>query len=307
MVTVFSPRFRERSEMTDSLNHRNLKLAVQKDGRLTEKTMDLLKAVGLEFETYRARLFAACRNFPLELLYVRDDDIPEYVAEGVVDLGVVGQNLVVEYGFDVCEVLPLGFGYCQLVVAVPKESDIYTPEQLTGAKIATSYPNSARQYFEARDIDVSLIPVSGSVELAPTLGVASSIVELTATGSTLRINDLRAIDTVLTSQAALVANPRSLDLPERRKNIDQLLMRLRATLAAKDYKYIMMNVPRSALPEIENVDPGMKSPTVVPLADPDWVAVHTAVREEFFWDIIEALRVLGATEILVSPIEKLIV
>jgi ATP phosphoribosyltransferase len=296
----------ERIPMTTNLNHHNLKLAVQKDGRLTEQTMELLKTVGLEFETYRARLFAACRNFDLELLYVRDDDIPEYVAEGVVDLGIVGQNLVVERGFDVCELLPLGFGYCQLVVAVPKESGIEDPSQLAGAKVATSYPNCARRYFESRGVAVSLIPVSGSVELAPMLGVASAIVELSATGSTLRINDLRAIDTVLTSQAVLVANPHSLETPDRRQKIDRLLMRLRATLAAKDYKYVMMNVPRSALSRVEAVAPGMKSPTVVPLADPDWVAVHTAVSEEFFWDIIEALRAAGATEILVSSIEKLI-
>jgi len=287
-------------------NSKNLKLALQKEGRLTQQTMDLLRTVGLEFETYRARLFSACRNFDLELLYVRDDDIPEYVADGVVDLGVVGQNMVVESGFDVCELLPLGFGYCRLVVAVPKDDDIEMVEQLEGAKIATSYPASARKYFESRGIGVTLISVSGSVELAPTLGVASGIVELTATGSTLRINDLRDIDTVLTSQAALIANPATLEDAARRAKVDRLLMRFRAAMAAKDYKYVMMNVPRAALDRVEEVAHGLKSPTVVELADPAWVAVHTAVREEFFWDVIERLREAGATEILVTPIEKMI-
>jgi len=285
----------------------NLRLAIQKDGRLTQPTLDLLRAVGLEFETYRARLFAACRNFELELLYVRDDDISEYVAEGVVDLGIVGQNLVVESGFDVCELLPLRFGYCSLVVAVPKDSTIQRVEELRGAKIATSYPQSAGRYFSSHGVEVSLIPVSGSVELAPALGVASGIVELTATGSTLRINDLRAIDTVLTSQAAVIANPAALERLEKRRKIDRLLMRLRAALVARDYKYVMMNVPKAALRQVEEVAHGMKSPTIVELADPNWVAVHTAVREEFFWEVIEKLRDAGASEILVSPIEKMIV
>ena len=279
---------------------------MQKEGRLTQQTLDLLRTVGLEFETYRARLFAECRNFDLQLLYVRDDDIPEYVADGVVDMGVVGQNMVIESEVDVCELLQLGFGYCRLVVAVPKDSDIEEVDGLRNAKIATSYPNSARSYFASRGIDVSLISVSGSVELAPTLGVASGIVELTATGSTLRINDLRVIETVLSSEAALIANPGTLENPVRRAKVDRLLMRLRAAMVAKDYKYVMMNVPRKALQRVEEVANGMKSPTVVELADPEWVAVHTAVREEFFWEAIEKLREAGATEILVTPIEKMI-
>lgn len=293
----------------ESANRRtkNLKLALQKDGRLTQPTVDLLRTIGLEFEIYRARLFAACRNFDLELLYVRDDDIPEYVADGVVDLGIVGQNGVVESGFDVCELATLGFGFCSLVVAVPKDSVIEGPEELAGAKIATSYPDSAGRYFADRGIPVAITPISGSVELAPALGVASAIVELTATGSTLRINDLRAIDTVLTSQAALIANPAALDDPTRRPKIDRLLMRFQAAMVAKQYKYVMMNVPRSALGQVEEIAGGMKSPTVVELADPNWVAVHTAVKEATFWEVIEKLREAGATEILVTPIEKMIV
>jgi ATP phosphoribosyltransferase len=290
----------------DKLGNRTIKLALQREGRLSQSSTDLLHTVGLEFEGYRQRLFAACRNFDLELLFVRDDDIPEYVSDGVADLGIVGRNLILEYGRPAQELLALGFGYCSLVVAVPNESPIERVQDMQGCKVATSYPNSTRRYFEGRGIGVQIIPISGSVELTPTLGVAEAIVELTATGSTLRLNDLREIDTVYTSEAVLVANPQSLEDGRKRKTIDRLTVRLKAAIAARSYKYIMMNAPRKALEEIERVTPGLKSPTVVDLADPDWVAVHAAVQAEMFWDIIERLRELGASEILVTPIESMI-
>lgn len=283
-----------------------MKLALQRNGRLAEGSADLLHTVGLEFDSYGQRLFAACRNFDLELLFVRDDDIPEYVADGVADLGIVGHNLVEEYARPVTELVPLGFGYCSLVVAVPNESPAERAEDLAGSKIATSYPNSARRYFEAQGVPVQIIPVSGSVELTPTLGVAQAIVELTATGSTLRLNDLRELDTVYTSEAVLIANDQAMRDEQKRKTIDRLTVRLKAAIAARAYKYIMMNAPRSALREIERATPGLKSPTIVDLADPEWVAVHAAVRAEMFWDIIERLRELGASEILVTPIESMI-
>lgn len=283
-----------------------IKLALQKEGRLSSNSTDLLHAVGLEFDSYRQRLFASCRNFDLELLFVRDDDIPEYVADGVADLGIVGRNLVFEYAHPVRELLPLGFGYCSLVLAVPNDTPIENAEQLAGAKIASSYPNSARRYFEERGVAVQVIPISGSVELTPALGVAQAIVELTATGSTLRLNDLREIDTVYTSEAVMIANPISLTDAGKAKNIDRLCVRLKAALAARSYKYIMMNAPRAALDEIHRVIPGLKSPTIVQLADPEWVAVHTAIGAERFWDVIEQLRELGASEILVTPIESMI-
>lgn len=288
------------------MSESTVKLALQREGRLSEDSTSLLHRVGLEFDSYRNRLFATCRNFDLELLFVRDDDIPEYVADGVADLGIVGRNLVLEYGHPVTELLPLGFGYCSLVVAVPDESDVREPSGLAGARIATSYPHSARHYFDQRGIPVHIIPVSGSVELTPTLGVAQGIVELTATGSTLRVNDLRQIDTVYTSEAELIANPDALADPTRSLTIDRLCVRLKAAITARAYKYIMMNAPRSALEAIEHAATGLKSPTVVNLADPDWVAVHAAVDAERFWDIIEQLRELGASEILVTPIESMI-
>jgi ATP phosphoribosyltransferase len=262
--------------------------------------------VGLEFDSYRQRLFASCRNFDLELLFVRDDDIPEYVADGVADLGIVGQNLVIESEKPVEELLPLNFGYCQFVVAIPADSAIERVEQLTGCKIATSYPRSTRRYFDERSIPVEIIPISGSVELTPALGVAQAIAELTATGSTLRLNDLRQIVTIYTSQAVLIANHAALRDEARRKTVDRLTVRLKAALAARAYRYIMMNAPRNKLEEIQQVTPGLKSPTLVDLADPDWVAVHTVVESERFWDVIERLRELGASEILVTPIDSMI-
>lgn len=283
-----------------------VKLALQRQGRLSESSIELLHRVGLEFDSYRQRLFAACRNFDLELLFVRDDDIPEYVADGVADLGIVGRNLILEYGRPAQELLALGFGYCSLVVAVPNESPAQAAVDLAGSKIATSYPRSAERYFKERNVEVQIVPISGSVELTPTLGVAQAIVELTATGSTLRLNDLREIDTVYTSEAVIVANPAALDDPTKCKTIDRLVVRLKAAIAARSFKYIMLNCPRRMLEEIERVTPGLKSPTVVDLADPDWVAVHAAVGTEQFWDTIEILRELGASEILVTPIESMI-
>jgi ATP phosphoribosyltransferase len=282
-----------------------LRLAIQKEGRLTEDTLALLRAIGLEFESFGRRLFSNCRNFPLSLLHTRHDDIPEYVSAGTVDLGIVGQNLLHEEQVAVETLLPLGFGYCSLVVAVPKESSITSVEQLVGTKIATSYPRSAQRFFQAQQVPVEIITISGSVEVAPLLGLASAIVDLTATGSSLVLNDLRPLYTILESEAVLAANPSALADPARQANINRLLLRVKGVLAAKRYRYVMMNAPRSALEEIKQIVPGLKMPTVVPLADPEWVAVHSAIREEVFWEAIEALHAAGASEILVSPIEKL--
>ncbi len=283
-----------------------VKLAMQRNGRLTDETVGLLHSVGLAFETYGQRLFSECRNFPLSLLYGRDDDIPEYVASGTVDLGVVGQNLIHEEGVDVAELLPLGFGYCKLVLAVPQDSRLTRAADLHGARIATSYPQSAARFFAAQDVDVQIITLSGSVEVAPALALADAIVELTATGSTLVLHDLDPIQTILESQAVLVANRQALADPAKRATIDRLLLRLRAAQAARAHKYVMMNAPRAALPIIQALTPGLKAPTIVPLADPAWVAVHTVIKEDEFWDIIEQLRAAGASEILVTPIEKLL-
>jgi ATP phosphoribosyltransferase len=283
-----------------------LKLAVQRSGRLTEPTLTLLHAIGLQFESYGQRLFSHCRNFPLSILYGRDDDIPGYLGLGTVDLGIVGRNLIYEEGIEVQELVPLGFGYCELVVATLRDAPYTDPNELLHARIATSYPQSARRYFRGLGGDPEIITISGSVEVAPSLGLAEAIVELTATGSTLLLNDLRPINTILESEAVLAANPSAWNDPAKRANIDRLMMRISAVQAAKRYKYLMMNAPEEALPAIRAVVPGLKAPTIVPLADPGWVAVHTAVEEDAFWESIERLRAAGATEILVSSLEKLL-
>ncbi|CAA9547978.1 MAG: ATP phosphoribosyltransferase _ HisGl [uncultured Thermomicrobiales bacterium] len=283
-----------------------LKLAIQRSGRLTEDTLALLHAIGLDFESYGQRLFSRCRNFPLSILYGRDDDIPEYVGLGTVDLGIVGRNLVEEEGRPGTVLRDLGFGYCALVVAVLRDSRFQDPADLADCTVATSYPRSVRRFFADHGAAPEIITISGSVEVAPTLGIADAIADLTATGSSLLLNDLRPIATILESQAVLVANPAALDHPEKKANIDRLLLRIDAVRAARRYKYVMMNAPESALPAIRAVVPGLKAPTIVPLADPGWVAVHTALEEEAFWESIERLRAAGATEILVSSLEKLL-
>lgn len=285
-----------------------LRLAVQKDGRLTQDTLALLHGCGLEFDSYRNRLFAPCRNFPLSILYGRDDDIPGYVASGVVDAGIVGRNLLIERGLSnrVSELAPLGFAPCRLVIAVPKEARITRPEDLRNQRIATTFPRIVEEYFAQRNIPVEIIEIAGAVEMTPALGIAEAIADLTATGSSLLLHDLRPIATVMESEAVLVANPEALENPRRSATLNRLLLRIRSVLAARRFKYVMMNAPRSALDEIKAIVPGLRNPTIVPLADPDWVAVHTVIEESVFWEVIERLHAAGASEILVSPIEKLV-
>lgn len=294
--------------MTGSLinGEGRLKLAVQRSGRLTDETLRILQGIGLEFETYGQRLLSHARNFPLSILFGRDDDIPGYVGFGTVDLGIVGRNLIYEEDVDVVELTELGFGFCSLVVAVLRDSPHQTLDDLKGKKIASSYPNSARRFFGERGEAPEVITLSGSVEVAPGLGMSDAIVELTATGSTLILNDLRQIHTILESQAVLVANPASYADPEKRANIDRLMMRIDAVRAARRYKYVMMNAPVDKLEAIKQVIPGLKAPTIVPLAIEGWVAVHTAIEEDTFWEIIERLREAGAQEILVTSLDKLL-
>ncbi len=283
-----------------------LRLAIQRNGRLTDETLKLLRVIGLEFESYGQKLLSRCRNFPLSILYGRDDDIPGYVGLGTADLGIVGRNLIYEDGVDVVELAPLGFGYCALVVAVLRDSPYQTFEDVKSVKIASSYPNSARRFFAEHGATPEVISISGSVEMAPSLGLSDAIVELTATGSTLLLNDLRQIHTILESEAVLVANPTSMADPEKRPYIDRLMLRIGAVQAAKRYKYVMMNAPASQLDVIKSVVPGLKSPTVIPLELEGWVAIHTAIEEEVFWECIERLREAGASEILVSSLDKLL-
>lgn len=289
------------------LNNENLKLGVQKKGRLTEETIGFLRSAGLEFESYGQRLFSTCRNFPLEIIYVRDDDIPDYVESGAVDLGIAGLNLINEVQPPVMRLLNLGFGYCSLCLTAPKESSIVSPQDFEGKTVATSYPNSSKNFFEKQNIQVKIMKISGSVEITPILGIAQGVVDIVSTGSTLALNDLRIIDKLYDSEAVLFANSKSLTNTKKTKTIDSLLMRLKGVLTAKNYKYVMMNAPKKILEQIKKTTPGLKSPTISPLATPGWISIQTVIREDIFWETIEKLKTFGASDILVLPIEKLII
>jgi len=284
-----------------------LKLAIQKNGRLTEETVSFLRSSGLEFESYQQRLFSTCRNFPLEIVYVRDDDISDYVKSGAVDLGVVGQNLINETRPNIRKLLNLRYGFCSLSLAVPKESTIKSVQDLENKTIATSYPSSTEYFFKKRNIKVNIIKIKGSVEITPILGIASAIVDLVSTGSTLALNDLRIIEKLYDSEAVLLANPLSLKNEKKTKEIDKLLIRFKGVLSAKNYKYVMMNAPEKILPRIKKAIPGLKSPTISPLANPGWISIQSVIKEDVFWQTIEKLKKLGASDILVLPVEKLII
>jgi len=289
------------------MKSKNLKLAIQKNGRLTEETVNFLRSSGLEFESYRQRLFSTCRNFSLEIVYVRDDDIPDYVESGAVDLGVVGQNLINETRPVVKKLLNLRYGFCSLSLAVPKESPIKSVIDLKDTTIATSYPISTEYFFKKNNIKVNIIKIKGSVEITPILGIASAIVDLVSTGSTLALNDLRIIEKLYDSEAVLLANPSSLKNEKKIKIIDKLLIRFKGVLSAKNYKYVMMNAPEKILPKIKKTLPGLKSPTISPLTNPGWISIQTVIKEDVFWQTIEKLKKLGASDILVLPVEKLII
>lgn len=290
----------------EKLNEKNLKLAIQKQGRLTEETIDFLRKSGLSFESYKQRLFSCCKNFPLEILYVRDDDIPAYVASGIVDLGIVGQNILNEKMPKVKKLLNLKYGFCSLVVAVPKESKITTIEELQGKMIATSYPESAKKFFTKNALSIETIHINGSLEITPALGVADAIVDLTSSGSTLALNELRSIAKVYDSESVLIANENAL-VNGKRNLLKRLLTRFQGVLSAKEYKYVMMNAPKTMLPKLQKAIPGLKSPTIASLEREGWVAIQSVIKEDVFWETIEKLKKLGASGIIVLPIEKMIV
>jgi len=289
------------------LNGDNIKIAIQKKGRLSQSSLDLLKASGVEFDSSDGLLFARGRNFPLDILFLRDDDIPEYVQDGVTDLGIVGMNVVLERGAEVASLDTLGFGGCDLCVAVPKASPYRTVWDLDGHRIATSYPNILGRFLREKSINAKVIEINGSVEIAPGLNVAEAICDLVSTGSTLRIHELVPIETVMHSDAVLIANREALQDGRKRELVERLRNRMLSHLQARKTKYVMMNAPTAAIDEIRSILPGMKSPTLVPLADPNLMAVHTAVPEAYFWDVIEKLKRAGATDILVVPVEKMVV
>ena len=281
-----------------------LRIAVQSKGRLFEDTMNLLAEADIKVSASKRTLLVQSSDFPLEVLYLRDDDIPQSVANGVADIGVVGENEYAERDEDVEIIDRLGFSKCRLSLAIPKEINYPGLEWFNNKKIATSYPHILKKYMDSHHIKTDIHVITGSVEISPGIGLADGIFDIVSSGSTLVSNNLREVEVVMKSEALLIGNKQ---LSEKKKAIlDQLRFRIQAVKNAEDKKYIRMNVPKNQLEEIINVLPGLKSPTVIPLADKEWCCVHTVLDQKRFWDIIGKLKELGAQGILVTPIEKMI-
>jgi ATP phosphoribosyltransferase len=281
-----------------------LRIAIQKSGRLYEDSVQLLKECGIDLRNVKDRLKTVSENFPIEVFFLRDDDIPEYVEDGVADIGIVGQNVLLEKGRKVDIIEMLGFGKCRLSVAVPKAMDYSGVQSLQGKRIATSYPQLVKQFLQSNNVEASIHEISGSVEIAPGIGLADVVADLVSSGGTLFMNGLKEVEVILDSQAVLVANTK-IDA-DKKEILDKLLFRMRSVRKAKKSKYVLMNVPNENLDQVIALLPGMRSPTVLPLAESGWSSVHSVLSEDEFWDRIEKLRGAGAEGILVVPIEKLI-
>ncbi|WP_018614458.1 ATP phosphoribosyltransferase [Segetibacter koreensis] len=282
-----------------------LKIAIQKSGRLNEDSMKLLKECGIDIANGVNKLKAEANNFPLEVYFLRDDDIPQYVEDGVADIGFVGENVVYEKNKKVQVVEQLGFGKCRLSIAVARNEEYNDVNFLHGKRIATSYPVIVKKFMQERGVEAEIHEISGSVEIAPGIGLAHAICDLVSSGSTLFMNGLKEVETILRSQAVLI---KSIGFTEEKQRLlDKLLFRIKAVKKAKNNKYVLLNAPDDKLDEIIRLLPGMKSPSVLPLAQSGWSSVHSVLNENDFWDIIEKLKEAGAQGILVVPIEKMIV
>lgn len=282
-----------------------LRLAIQKSGRLSEDSLKLLKDCGIDLRNVKDRLKTESDNFPIEVFFLRDDDIPQYVEDGVADVGIVGENVVFEKNKQVEVVEKLGFGKCRLSVAVPKNSNYNNASFLNGKKIATSYPVLVQKFLNEKNVNAEIHEISGSVEIAPGIGLADAVCDLVSSGSTLFMNGLKEVEIILQSQAVLIKNKKLSS--ELQLLLDKIIFRIESVKRAKNNKYILLNAPNNKLNDIIALLPGMRSPTVLPLATEGWSSVHSVVSENKFWDIIEQLRNAGAEGILVIPIEKMIV
>ena len=281
-----------------------LRIAVQSKGRLYDETMELLSEAGIKLTAVKRSLLVPSRNFPVELLFLRDDDIPDSVATGTADLGIVGYNEVMEKQRDVEVIKRLGFSRCRISLAVPNTADYKDISWFNGKKIATSYPVILKKFFAEQGISAELHEISGSVEIAPSIGLADAIFDIVSSGSTLVSNTLKEVEKVIDSEAVLIGG-KALDA-EKQEVLDELLFRFEAVKAAQGKKYILMNVPRERLNTVLEILPGIKSPTILPLADNNWCSVHTVLEEKFFWEIINRLKAAGAEGILVLNIEKMV-
>lgn len=281
---------------------KTLKIAIQKSGRLNEKSVELLKNCGLNFDNYKSSLISPVSNFPLEILFLRDDDIPEYVQDGIADIGLVGENVIAETGVKVSYLQRLGFGKCTLKIAVPNQSSFKTVADLDGKSIATSYPVILQNFLEKERVNCDIKMISGSVEISPGLGLADAIFDIVSTGGTLRSNGLKPFADVMSSEAILIGRKGE----ENNPLILELLQRIQSVLRAKETKYVVLNVEQKNLDKVIALLPGVKSPSVVNLAEEGWVAVHTVIPERDFWSHISELKAAGAQGIVVMPIEKII-
>jgi len=279
----------------------NLICAIQKSGRLHEGSVKLLKECGLVISNGNNQLRIVAENFPLEIYFLRDDDIPEYVADGVADIGIVGENILLEKNKQTVMLEKLGFGKCRLAIAIPKNE---VDESLNGKRIATSYPFLLSKYLSEQKISATIHEISGSVEISPKIGLADAICDLVSSGSTLFSNELQETEVILRSEAALISG-RELD-SDKRAILEKLLFRIRAVKRAKNNKYVLLNAPNHKVEKICALLPGMKSPTVLPLAETGWSSVHSVISEDDFWNVIEKLKIAGAEGILILPIEKMI-
>jgi len=281
-----------------------LKIAIQKNGRLSEKSLELLKECGIKLSNGERKLKTTSSNFPIEILFLRDDDIPQYVEQGVADIGILGENEVWEKDKKVTLLKKLGFANCRLSLAIPKEEDYTGLSFFNQKKIATSYPNILEKFFNEKQIDAEIETIGGSVEIAPGIGLADGIFDIVSTGSTLQMNGLKEVELVAKSEAILISNP--LLNPEKQAILEQLLFRIQSVKNAAENKYILLNAPNRSIEAIASMLPGMKSPTVLPLQKQDWSSIHSVVKEDEFWDVIDQLKVLGAEGILIINIEKMI-
>ncbi len=281
-----------------------LKLAVQKSGRLNEESLKLLKAIGISIDNGKDQLKASSRNFPLEVFFLRNGDIPQYLRDGVVDIAIIGENLIIEKGEGISVVEKLGFSKCKVSIAVPKTSTATSLADLAGKKIATSYPNTVQKFLDKANISAKLHIINGSVEIAPNIGLADGICDIVSSGSTLFKNNLKEIEVLLKSEAVLVKSPKISS--ENEAILDKVQFRLQSVLKGRKNKYVLLNAPNDKIEEITKILPGMRSPTILPLAQEGWSSVHSVINKNDFWDVIDELRAAGAEGILVCPIENMI-
>ncbi len=281
-----------------------LRIAVQKSGRLNEDSMTLLKDIGISIDNGKDQLKASAKGFPVEVFYLRNGDIPQYLKDGVVDAAIIGENVLIEKGEGINIVEKLGFSTCRVCIAVPKANKYTTIKDLEGKRIATSYPNTVQMYLDKNDVKANLHIINGSVEIAPNIGLADAICDIVSSGSTLFKNNLKEVETILKSEAVLAVSPKL--NAERQAILDTIQFRIQSVLKGRDSKYVLLNAPNDKVQDIINVLPGMKSPSVLPLAREGWSSVHSVISKNEFWDVIDDLKAKGAEGILVCPIEKMV-